>query len=160
MLEPALSDRRRNVGKFAALAGRGQGHVCDARGVSAELPDEVCVKIEPDAYEESLLFAYSSYFAQHPEARAALCANAWAFVETCHTLPDVADAYLDFLRAVQNGGAASKSYLKPFSAAPLARGPLPGESVRAHISCYQHSSPLYLRTSGVTNWHTATTSWG
>lgn len=69
-------------------------------GSAAELPDEVCVKIEPDAYEQALLSAYLQYFAEHPEAGAWYGGNARRYVEQQHTLEGAARAYAEFLGAL------------------------------------------------------------
>lgn len=73
-------------------------------GSAAELPDEVCLKIEPDAYEQSLLTAYLEYFAQHPEASVAYGTNARRYVEQDHTLEGAARAYAEFLGQVIGRG--------------------------------------------------------
>lgn len=69
-------------------------------GSAAELPDEVCVKIEPDAHEQSLLAAYLDYFGEHPDAGAVYGANARRYVEQHHTLEGAAREYVEFLRRV------------------------------------------------------------
>jgi hypothetical protein len=51
------------------------------------------------------------FFAQHPDLRAALGANARAFATQGHSLERAAGAYADFLSAVHEGRAESKSYL-------------------------------------------------
>jgi glycosyltransferase involved in cell wall biosynthesis len=81
-------------------------------GAYAELPDGVCAKIEADEYEQDLLCAHLEFFAQRPDMRAALGANAREFVAQCHTLAQAAAAYADFLQAVARGRAESKSYLR------------------------------------------------
>lgn len=67
-------------------------------GAYAELPDSVCVKIEPDAHEKNLLVTYLEFFAAHPKARALLGANARAFVQENHTLERAAEGYFKFLQ--------------------------------------------------------------
>ncbi|MBI4673956.1 MAG: glycosyltransferase family 4 protein [Chloroflexi bacterium] len=66
----------------------------------AELPDNVCVKIEPDAYEKNLLLEYLEYFAARPHARNMFGANARAYVQQHHTLEQAAQGYIDFLGEV------------------------------------------------------------
>lgn len=77
----------------------------------AELPDDVCAKLEPDAFEQTLLVEYLDYFAGRPQAGAALGANAREYVMRHHTPEQAAAAYADFLRTVAEGHAVSKSYL-------------------------------------------------
>ncbi len=69
-------------------------------GAYAELPDAVCVKIEPDAHEKNLLVTYLEFFAAHPEAREVLGTNARAFVLANHTLEGAAEGYVEFLGEV------------------------------------------------------------
>lgn len=69
-------------------------------GAYAELPDAVCVKIEPDAHEKNLLVTYLEFFYAHPEARVLLGANARKFVESEHTLERAAAGYWEFLKQV------------------------------------------------------------
>jgi glycosyltransferase involved in cell wall biosynthesis len=67
----------------------------------AELPDAVCVKIEPDAHEKQLLVEMLDYFAAHPDARMVIGANARAYVARHHTLAQTAAGYLEFLAQFQ-----------------------------------------------------------
>lgn len=67
-------------------------------GAYAELPDDVCVKIEPDAYEKNLLMEYLKFFAAHADARERMGANARAYVKARHTLERAAMGYAEFLR--------------------------------------------------------------
>lgn len=68
-------------------------------GASAELPDDVCVKIEPDAHEQALLVAYLEFFYAHPEARALLGTNARRYIQEHHTLEQAAQMYAEFLES-------------------------------------------------------------
>lgn len=70
----------------------------------AELPDSVCVKIEPDAHEKNLLVTYLEFFAAHPEAREVLGANARAFVLANHSLERAAEGYGEFLQTLNFEG--------------------------------------------------------
>jgi len=103
------------------LMAAGKTTIVTRTGAFAELPEQVCLQVEPDEYEDALLFAYLQYLAEQPDARAAIGAQARRFVETCHTLEQSAAAYADFLRTVHAGTATSKSYLSPFQPAPLTR---------------------------------------
>ncbi len=67
-------------------------------GAYAELPDDVCVKIEPDAHEKNLLVEYLRFFAQNPNVRATLGAKARTYVKQNHTLERAAQGYSEFLR--------------------------------------------------------------
>lgn len=64
----------------------------------ADLPDNVVVKIEPDAYEKNLLYEYMRYFAARPDARNAFGENARAYVLQHHTLEQATQGYVDFLK--------------------------------------------------------------
>ncbi len=70
-------------------------------GAYAELPDDVCVKIEPDAYEKNLLVEYLKVFAEHADARATMGANARAYVKTHHALEQAAMGYAEFLQTLR-----------------------------------------------------------
>lgn len=73
-------------------------------GSAAELPDEICVKIEPDAHEQALLTAYLDYFAEHPQAGPIYGENARRYVKERHTLEGAARAYAEFLQEVVGRG--------------------------------------------------------
>jgi len=66
-------------------------------GAYAELPDAVCVKIEPDAHEKQLLVRFLDYFAAHPDARTAMEERARAYVAEQHTLDRAVRGYVGFL---------------------------------------------------------------
>ncbi len=68
-------------------------------GAYAELPDDLCVKIEPDAHEKNLLVEYLEYFFARPVARQIIGDNARAYVQAHHTMEQAAQAYADFLIA-------------------------------------------------------------
>lgn len=93
------------------LFAAGKAVVVTRTGAYAELPDGVCAKIDPDEYEPDLLRAHLEFLAQRPDVRAGLGANARRFAAQCHTPERAAGAYVDFLRAVHDGHAGSKSYL-------------------------------------------------
>ena len=125
------------------LLGAGKVTFVTRAGTSAELPDEVCVKIEPDAYEESLLFAYLSYFAQHRERTRGTGSNARHSsrrVIPCRTQRTrISEFCAPFRMAVRRRNRTSSR----FPAAPLAPRPFAGRKCAYNISCYQHSSPPF-----------------
>lgn len=79
------------------LLGAGKTTFVTRTAAYAELPADVCVKIEPDAHEKQLLLEYLGYFFDRPAARQALGANARAYVQQNHTLDQAAKAYERFL---------------------------------------------------------------
>ncbi len=93
------------------LFAAGKAVIVTRTGSYAELPDSVCAKIEPDEYERDLLIAHLDLFATRPDYIAKLGNNARAFAAQCHTLEQSAAAYADFLHAVGEKRAESKSYL-------------------------------------------------
>lgn len=85
------------------LLAAGKATLVTRTAAYAELPDSVCVKIEPDAYEKNLLLEYLDYFAAHPQARDVLGANARAYVQQHHTLERAAEGYIKFLKRWETG---------------------------------------------------------
>lgn len=74
-----------------------------ATAAMAELPDDICVKIQADAHEQTMLAAYLEFFYTHPDARAALGANARRYVQEHHTLENAARRYFEFLKRLETG---------------------------------------------------------
>lgn len=66
-------------------------------GAAAELPDDVCVHVEPDAHERRLLVEYLTYFLGRPDARAQLEARARAYADREHSLERAVAGYVAFL---------------------------------------------------------------
>lgn len=85
------------------LFAAGKATLVTRTAAYAELPDSICVKIEPDAHEKNLLLEYLLYFAAHPQARDALGANARAYAQQHHTLERAAQGYIDFLKQLETG---------------------------------------------------------
>lgn len=114
------------------LFAAGKAVLVTRTGAYAELPQSVCAKIEADEYERELVRAHLQFFACRTDVRNALGANAREFVARCHTLEQAAAAYADFLRAVAENRAGSKSYLKDWTAGSPLRSPAPhaGEAPR------------------------------
>ena len=81
------------------LLGAGKVAFVTRTAAYAELPDNVCVKIEPDAHEKNLLVEYLEYFFARPDARESIGSNARAFVAQHHTLEQTAQAYADFFNS-------------------------------------------------------------
>lgn len=79
------------------LLGAGKTTFVTRTGAYAELPDDVCVKIEPDAHEKALLVQYLDYFFTRPDARQQLGDNARAYVQRYHTLEQAAQGYENFM---------------------------------------------------------------
>ncbi|GIL15246.1 MAG: glycosyl transferase family 1 [Chloroflexota bacterium] len=79
------------------LLGAGKTTLITRVGAYAELPDEVCVKIEPDAHEKQMLVEALEYFFQRPDARQAIGAKARVYVQRHHTLAQAAKKYAEFL---------------------------------------------------------------
>ena len=93
------------------LFAAGKAVIVTRTDAYAELPDDVCAKIEADEYELQVLRGHLEFLAQRADVRTALGANARAFALSGHSLEQAAAAYADFLRAVGEGRAVSKSYL-------------------------------------------------
>jgi glycosyltransferase involved in cell wall biosynthesis len=81
------------------LLGAGKMTFVTRTAAYAELPDDVCVKIEPDAYEKHLLVEYLEYFFAHPHARQHIGSNARAYVQQHHTMEQSAQGYVEFLNS-------------------------------------------------------------
>jgi glycosyltransferase involved in cell wall biosynthesis len=90
----------------------GKAVIVTRTGAYAELPEGVCAKIEADEYEQDLLRTHLEFLARRADIRAALGANARAFAARSHLVERAAEAYVDFLGAVYDGRAESKSYLR------------------------------------------------
>lgn len=97
------------------LLSAGKAVIVTRADAYADLPDDVCAKIDADEYEHDLLLGHLEFLARRADVRAALGANAREFVVHCHTLEQSATAYADFLRAVAEGRAQSRSYLKTWT---------------------------------------------
>lgn len=83
------------------LLGAGKPTFVTRTGAYAELPDDVCVKIEPDAHEKNLLVEALEYFFQRPDARETIGSNARAYVQQYHTLEHAAQGYAKFLERLE-----------------------------------------------------------
>lgn len=84
------------------LLGAGKTTFVTRTGAYAELPDEICVKIEPDAHEKQLLVEYLEYFIRRPDAREQIGSRARAYVDENHTLAQTARGYAEFLNSLLN----------------------------------------------------------
>ncbi len=83
------------------LLGAGKTTFVTRADAYAELPDDVCVKIEPDAHEKQLLLEYLEYFFSRPDARQKIGATARAYVQQNHTLEQAAKEYEKFLNLMR-----------------------------------------------------------
>ena len=79
------------------LLGAGKTTFVTRTGAYAELPDNVCVKIEPDAHEKQLLTDLLEYFFTRPGARQRIGDTARAYVQNNHTMEQAAQGYVRFL---------------------------------------------------------------
>jgi glycosyltransferase involved in cell wall biosynthesis len=79
------------------LLGAGKPVVVTRTAAYAELPDDVCVKVDPDAHERAMLAAALHLLATRPELRSALGARARDYVLAHHRVERAARAYADFL---------------------------------------------------------------
>ena len=95
--EFALPDAGETSASLLRLLAAGKVTFVTRTGAYAELPDNVCVKIEPDAFEKQLLVEYLDYFAARPDARTAMGTTARRYVQEHHTMQAAARAYNDFL---------------------------------------------------------------
>jgi glycosyltransferase involved in cell wall biosynthesis/SAM-dependent methyltransferase len=78
-------------------------------GAFAELPDDVCLKVQIGPGEEDLIFEYLELLVTRPEIGRQIGARARAWVEKECGWRTVAQKYADFLSAVVNGGPFEKS---------------------------------------------------
>jgi glycosyltransferase involved in cell wall biosynthesis len=83
------------------LLGAGKTTFVTRTAAYAELPDDVCVKIEPDAHEKHLLVKYLEYFFAHPHARQFIGHHARAYVQQHHTMEQSVQGYVDFLTRLE-----------------------------------------------------------
>ena len=75
-------------------------------GAFAELPDDICIKVDVDDAEEELLLEYLRLLARRPDLRQALGHNARRYVAEAARLPDAAHDYYEFLCRLLNRPAA------------------------------------------------------
>lgn len=92
-------------GSVIRLLGLGVPTVVSDVGAFSELPDEVCVKVPVDAWEEDTLVAVLEALALDDELRRAMGANARRHIRTHHTLEGSARAYAMFIEQVVAGEA-------------------------------------------------------
>ena len=127
-------------GTLQRALGLGKAVIVSEVGAFAELPDDVCLKVSVDAYEEDLLYEYLNLLVSRPEVRKRFGENArrWA-VEQC-SWERVAGLYVSFLSAVLRG----EPWLAEEPSPPVpATEPVPkeyvlgwagGEYVETHLS--------------------------
>lgn len=90
------------------LLGAGRPTLVSAIDAFAELPDDVCAKVDVDASEEALILAYARLLHSQPALAAHLGENARQFVAREHTLERAAQSYIDFLSSVYGWGPIPK----------------------------------------------------
>lgn len=83
------------------LLGAGKAVLVTRTAAYAELPDSVCIKLDPDAHEKQMLVEYLRLLATRPAVRQALGANAARYVAQHHTLEGAAAGYGRFLEEVK-----------------------------------------------------------
>jgi glycosyltransferase involved in cell wall biosynthesis len=84
------------------ILGAGRPVLVSRTGSFAELPDDVCIKIDVDDAEEELILEYLRLLARNPELREALGTNARRYVARHARLEDAAHDYYRFLCRVLN----------------------------------------------------------
>jgi hypothetical protein len=84
--------------------GAGRPTLISAVGAFAELPDDVCAKVDTDWSEMSLILAYTRLFQNQPHIAAQLGRNARAFVAREHSLQQAAEGYVRFLSELYGWG--------------------------------------------------------
>jgi len=77
-------------------------------GWFSELPDDAVLKVPVDEYEVATLEAALGFAAEHGMQ---LGANARAYVEREHALPDVADAYVRAIESAAGSAAVADAVL-------------------------------------------------
>jgi glycosyltransferase involved in cell wall biosynthesis len=82
------------------LLSAGRPTLVSAVDSMAELPDDVCAKVDPGRPEQEQILAYARLLEQHPAVARRLGSNARAFVAAEHALPRAARGYMDFLAAL------------------------------------------------------------
>jgi glycosyltransferase involved in cell wall biosynthesis len=85
------------------LLGAGKTTFVTRTDAYAELPDNVCVKIEPDAHEKNLLIQSLDYFFRRPAAREKIGDHARAYVQQHHTMEQAAQGYVNFMERLEIG---------------------------------------------------------
>jgi glycosyltransferase involved in cell wall biosynthesis len=86
------------------LLGAGKPTLVSAVGAFAELPDDVCARVDVDASEGDLILAYARLLHDHPVIAAQLGSNARSFVARDHTLEGAARGYITFLSSLYGWG--------------------------------------------------------
>jgi glycosyltransferase involved in cell wall biosynthesis len=87
------------------LLGAGRPTLISAIGAFAELPDDICAKVDVDWSEISLILAYTRLFQGQPQVAAQLGRNARAYVAREHSLQGAAEGYIRFLSELYGWGA-------------------------------------------------------
>lgn len=91
------------------LLGAGRPTLVSAIGSFAELPDDVCAKVDLDGSEAELILAYARLLQRQPQIAAQLGRNARAFVAREHTLAGAAQGYMRLLSVCYGWPPPSKA---------------------------------------------------
>jgi glycosyltransferase involved in cell wall biosynthesis len=116
------------------ILGAGRAVLVSRTGSFAELPDDVCIKIDVDDAEEELILEYLRLLARNPELREALGRNARYYVAHHARLSDAAHDYYLFLSKVLGFTPTIEPQNPPIDAGlPPATPPLITHSVNGAI---------------------------
>jgi glycosyltransferase involved in cell wall biosynthesis/SAM-dependent methyltransferase len=111
-----------NSGTLMRALGLGKAVIVSDVGSFREFPDEVCLKVPVDAYEEDHLFEYLNLLVNRTDLRAQLGARARDWVDRECNWPLVAQRYHCFLESVT--GLPRSTGPCPVPAAPAAAPPV------------------------------------
>ena len=85
-------------GSLQRALGLGKAVIVSDVGSFSELPDEICLKVQPGAGEEDLIFEYLNVMVAKPELARAMGARARDWVAKECNWAVVAERYVDFMR--------------------------------------------------------------
>jgi hypothetical protein len=138
------------------LLGAGKVTFVTRAAASLELPNDVCVKIEADAFEQPLLVEYLNFFSARPDARAAMGERARAFVRENHTLEGAAQGYREFLESVRQCNAASRSWMQKWERkAPVTRSSTTRSNGQAASPAVHSLAPDDVKEISASDWRDA-----
>ena len=138
-------------GTMMRAFGLGKAVVVSDTGASGELPDDICVHIPPDRFEEPTLAGVLEWLVEAPSRREQIGCLAQEWVrETC-SWARVAQMYASFLQdaADRHGTGPTGAPEAALHAAPVVTRPLDFEAAEAYIRRWvSPSSPAeeYFRT--------------
>ena len=91
-------------GTMMRAFGLGKAVMVSDAGASRELPDDVCLRIPPDNYEEAVLVECMKWLLESPARVDEIGRRAQQWVADRCTWPKVAQRYADFAKAAADGG--------------------------------------------------------